>query len=103
MRWYLEEGGGVQTLEEFTAVDLKRYLASLQDCGLAENSVKHAQPVAKAFANWAAREGHPVDEALLRVRSPKVAEMELETFRQRSSRSCSARQGRAGRAWRSPW
>lgn len=62
MRWYLEEGGGVQTLEEFTAFELKRYLASLQDRGLAENSVKHAHTVAKAFANWAAREGHPVDE-----------------------------------------
>jgi hypothetical protein len=35
---------------------LKRYLASLQ------------------------ARGHPVDEALLRVRSPKVAEMELDTF-----------------------
>ena len=80
MRWYLEEGGGVQTLEEFTAFELKRYLASLQDRGLAENSVKHAHTVAKAFANWAAREGHPVDEALLRVRSPKVAQTEPETF-----------------------
>ena len=80
MRWYLEEGGGVQTLEEFTAFELKRYLASLQDRGLAENSVKHAHTVAKAFANWAAREGHPVDEALLRVRSPKVAQTEPETL-----------------------
>lgn len=80
MRWYLEEGGGVQTLEKFTAFELKRYLASLQDRGLAENSVKHAHTVAKAFANWAAREGHPVDEALLRVRSPKVAQTEPETF-----------------------
>jgi hypothetical protein len=25
MRWYLEQGGGVQTLEEFTAFELKRY------------------------------------------------------------------------------
>ena len=80
MRWYLEEGAGVQTLEGFTASELKRYLASLQDRGLAENSVKHAHTVAKAFANWAAREGHPVDQALLRVRAPKVAEAELKTF-----------------------
>jgi site-specific recombinase XerD len=80
MTWYLTEGGGVQTLEDFTAYELKRYLASLQERGLAENSVKHAHTVAKAFANWAAREGHPVEPALLRVRAPKVAETELETF-----------------------
>ncbi len=65
----MEEGGGVQTLKEFTASELKRYLASLQDRGLAENSVKHAHTAAKAFANWAAREGHSVDQALLRVRA----------------------------------
>lgn len=33
MRSYLEEGGGVQTLEDFTAFELKRYLASVQEGG----------------------------------------------------------------------
>jgi site-specific recombinase XerD len=80
MGWYLAEGGGVQTLEDFTAFELKRYLAFLQERGLAENSVKHAHTVAHAFASWAACEGHPVDPALLRVRAPKVAETERETF-----------------------
>ncbi|HAC44505.1 MAG TPA: hypothetical protein DCF65_00410 [Chloroflexi bacterium] len=43
-------------------------------------------PTAQTFSGYA-REGHPVDEALLRVRSPKVAETELETFSARRHRS----------------
>jgi hypothetical protein len=35
MSWYLAEGGGVQTLEDLTAFELKRYLAFLQERGLA--------------------------------------------------------------------
>jgi integrase/recombinase XerC len=34
----------------------------------------------KAFGNWACREGYPVEPAMLRVRAPKVAQKEMESF-----------------------
>jgi site-specific recombinase XerD len=79
LRWYLEHGQA-QSLGELTAFELKRYLAELQARGLAENTVHGAFESLKAFANWAARENYPVDAALLRVRAPKVAQKEMETY-----------------------
>jgi integrase len=79
MRWYLQHGEA-QSLGELTAFELKRYLAQLQFRGLAENTVHGAFETIKAFANWAARENYPVDPALLRVRAPKVAVKEMETY-----------------------
>jgi len=34
----------------------------------------------RSFANWADREGYPVDAALLKMRPPKVPQMEMETY-----------------------
>lgn len=79
VQWYLENGG-VETLEDLNGFELKRLLASLQARGLAENTVRGMHLTFKAFGNWAAREGYPADPALLRVRSPKVAQTEMESF-----------------------
>ena len=79
MRWYLEHGEA-QSLAELTAYELKRYLAELQSRGLAENTVHGAFETLKVFCNWAARENYPVDAGLLRVRAPKVAIKEMETY-----------------------
>jgi integrase len=75
MQWYLESGG-VATLEDLNGFELKRLLASLQADGLAENTVKGMHLTFKAFGN----ESYPADQALLRVRSPKVAQTEMESF-----------------------
>jgi len=34
----------------------------------------------KAFANWAAHEGYPIDPAVLPARAPKVPQQEMETY-----------------------
>ena len=70
----------VKLLSELTAFELKRYLGELRDRGLADNTIHGSYEVLKAVANWAQREGYPVDQALLRVRAPKVAVVEMETF-----------------------
>jgi integrase len=79
LRWYLDNGG-VSHLEDLTARELKGLLLALQERGLAENTIHGYFEVFKAFANWADREGMPVDPALLRVRAPKVAQKEMETY-----------------------
>jgi integrase/recombinase XerD len=79
MRWYLEHGEA-RTLGELTAFELKRYLAELQSRGLSDNTVHGAFETLRALSNWASREGYPVDPALLRVRAPKVAQKEMETY-----------------------
>ena len=71
---------GLGTLDELGAPALKGYLASLQERGLADNTVHGAFQTIKAFANWAAREEYPVDAALLRQRGPKVAQKEMEVY-----------------------
>jgi site-specific recombinase XerD len=76
---YLQERS-VQTLDQLTAAELKQYLAAIQARGLAENTVHGAFQTIKAFANWAVREGYRVDSALLRVRAPRVAVKEMETY-----------------------
>jgi site-specific recombinase XerD len=76
--WYLGTGQA-QSLQEFTAYELKRYLGELRDRDLADNTIHGFFEVLRAFASWADREGYPVDPALLRVRAPKVEQKEVET------------------------
>ena len=79
MEWFLKQTG-LETLDELGAPELKGYLASLQERGLADNTVHGTFETIKAFANWAAREEYPVDAALLRQRGPKVAQKEMEVY-----------------------
>src|SRR5262245_28822241 len=79
IRWYLQSGGA-ETLEGLNGFELKRYLAERQGQGLADNSVHGDFETIKAFCNWALREGYPVDPSILRVRAPKVAQKEPETY-----------------------
>ncbi|SRR5712692_101074 len=80
MAQYLEREGGPQTLDGLTASELKRLLASLQERNLSPNTVHGFFQVIRSFANWADREGYPVDGALLKMRPPKVPQMEMETY-----------------------
>ena len=73
--------GGAANLGELTAAELRRYICELQDRGLAENSVRGAFLTLKCMGNWAAREGYAVDPGFLRVKTPRVAELELVTYR----------------------
>ncbi len=79
LRWYLQHGEAI-TLDQLTGFELKRFLAEQQSRGLSENTVHGDFQTIKAFANWALREGYGVDPALLRVRAPKVARQEMETY-----------------------
>ncbi|HEY9288866.1 MAG TPA: tyrosine-type recombinase/integrase [Candidatus Dormibacteraeota bacterium] len=79
MRGYFQERQ-VRTLGQLTATELKGYLAAIQARGLAENTVRGSFQTIKALANWAVREGYRVDSALLRVRAPRVAVKEMETY-----------------------
>ncbi len=69
--WYLGKGG-LESLPELTAFELKRLLAELQGRGLSPSTVHGFFEVMKACADWAIREGYEVDPTLLRVRSPMV-------------------------------
>jgi site-specific recombinase XerD len=80
MTWYLEKEGGPRTLDRLTAFEVKRLLAGLQERGLSPNTVHGFFQVVRAFANWADREGYPVDPGLLKVRPPKVPQIEMETY-----------------------
>jgi site-specific recombinase XerD len=79
MAWYLKSGQA-ETLGELTAFELKRYLGELRDRGLADNTIHGFFETLRAFASWADREGYTVEAALLRVRAPKVAQQEVETY-----------------------
>jgi integrase len=79
MDWYLRNGGAL-SLEQLTAFEIKRYLAELQGRGLAPNTVHGCFQTLKAFANWAAREGYPVEQGVLNGRAPKVPQQEMETY-----------------------
>ena len=79
IRWYVRSDG-VETLEQLNGFELKRYLAERQAQGLADNSVHGDFETIKALCNWALREGYPVDPSVLRVRAPKVAQKEPETY-----------------------
>ncbi len=80
LRWYLEQEGGPQALDRLTSFELKRLLGSLQERGLSPNTIHGFFQVVRAFANWADREGYPVDRGLLKVRPPKVPQVEMETY-----------------------
>jgi site-specific recombinase XerD len=80
MEWYLNSGGGPSTLDGRTSAEVKRLLGSLIDRGLAPNTIHGFFEVVRAFANWALREGFPVDPAVTRMRPPKVPQTELETY-----------------------
>jgi site-specific recombinase XerD len=79
MAWYLKTGQA-GTLGQLTAHELKRYLGELRDRALADNTIHGFFEVLRAFASWADREGYPIDPALLRMRAPKVAQKEVETY-----------------------
>ena len=79
MAWYLKTGQA-ETLSQLTAYELKGYLGELRDRDLPDNTIHGFFEVLRAFASWADREGYPVDPALLRVRAPKVAQKEVETY-----------------------
>ena len=79
MDWYLSHGG-VETLDALTGFEIKRHVAELQARGLAPNTVHGSFEVLKALANWAFREGHPVDPSVLRARAPKLPQTEMETY-----------------------
>ena len=70
MDWYLSTGQA-QSLQEFTAYELKGYLGELRDRDLTDNTIHGFFEVLRAFASWADREGYPVDPALRQVRAPK--------------------------------
>lgn len=78
--WYLDHEGGPQTLEGLTSGEVKRLLGALQDRGLSPNTVHGFFQVIRGFANWAVREGYPVDQGLLKLRPPKVPQLEMETY-----------------------
>ena len=78
--YYLDREAGPHSLEELTSAELKRLLACLQERGLAPNTIHGFFEVIRAFANWALREGYPVDLALVRMRPPKVPQQEMETY-----------------------
>jgi site-specific recombinase XerD len=79
MEWY-GRYGQASTLAELTGFEFKRYLAQEQTRGISDNSLHGHFQVLKAFGNWACREGYPVDASFLRVRAPKVAQKEMESF-----------------------
>lgn len=80
MEWYLDHEGGPASLDGLTSAEVKRLLGSLIDRGLAPNTIHGFFEVVRAFANWALREGFPVDPAVIRMRPPKVPQTELETY-----------------------
>ena len=80
MEWYLEHEGGPATLDGLTSGEVKRLLGNLIDRNLAPNTIHGFFEVVRAFANWALREGFPVEPAMIRMRPPKVPETELEIY-----------------------
>lgn len=80
MDWYLQHEGGPTTLDSLNTIEVKRLLGVLVDRGLKPNTIHGFFEVVRAFANWAMREGFPVDSAVLKMRPPKVPMTELETY-----------------------
>ncbi len=78
--FYLRQPGAATQLPELTASELRRFLAECQDRQLSENTVRGFFQVIRAFANWGVREGYAVDSSVLRVRAPKVALKEMQTY-----------------------
>ena len=80
MEYYLGREGGPATHDSLTSGEIKRLLGNLVERNLAPNTIHGFFEVVRAFANWALREGFPVDPAAVRMRPPKVPETELETY-----------------------
>jgi integrase/recombinase XerD len=80
MDWYLSHEDGPTSLDGLTSAEVKRLLGVLIDRDLAPNTVHGFFEVVRAFANWALREGFPVDPAVIRMRPPTVPVTELETY-----------------------
>ncbi len=78
---YLARGGAV-SLDEFSAFEVKRYVVELQDRSLAPNTVHGCFQVLRSFANWSHAQGYPIDPALLRLRAPKLPQVEMESYTQ---------------------
>jgi site-specific recombinase XerD len=72
--------GRAKSLEDFTAFEVKHYVVELQDRGLAPNTIHGWFQVLRSFANWAKTQGYPIDAALLRLRAPKLPEVEMESY-----------------------
>jgi hypothetical protein len=72
--------GGAESLADFTAYEVKRYVVELQDRGLAPNTVHGCFQVLRGFANWASGQNYPIDPALLRLRAPKLPQVEMESY-----------------------
>ena len=80
MDWYLGHEGGPVTLDGLTSTEVKRLLGALMDRNLSANTVHGFFQVVRAFANWALREGYPVDPTVVKMRPPKVPITELEVY-----------------------
>ena len=71
---------GARTLSELTAESLREYVAGLQERELAENTIHGCFQVLKSLANWADREGYEVDPDVLRLRGPRLPDLEMEAY-----------------------
>jgi len=86
LAWYRQKldayfaRGGAESLEDFTAYEVKRYVVELQDRGLAPNTVHGCFQVLRGFANWASAQDYPIDPGLLRLRAPKLPQVEMESY-----------------------
>src|SRR5262249_31943915 len=99
MDWYLQHEGGPDALEGLTSAEVKRLLGALMDRQLSANTVHGFFQVLRSFANWALREGYPVDPAVVKMRPPKVPTTELETY---SAAQQEAMINAAGQGWPRP-
>ena len=71
--------GGPAALDGLTPGEVAVCSATLSTATRPQHHPRLLQ-VVRAFANWALREGFPVDPAVVRMRPPKVPETELETY-----------------------
>ena len=86
IRWYEQKmhgyarAGGVRTLELLTPYELKRYIAELQDRGLAPDTVRGRSRPSVPLAAWAKTQGYEVDPAISAVKPPTVPQKEMPTY-----------------------
>jgi site-specific recombinase XerD len=76
---YFARGGAV-SLEDFTAYEVKRYVVELQDRGLTPNTVHGCFQLLRGFANRASAQDYPIDPRLMRLRAPKLPQVEMESY-----------------------
>jgi site-specific recombinase XerD len=86
LHWYRQKldpyfaRGGAESLEDLTAYEVKPYVVELQDRGLAPNTVHGCFQVLRGFASWASAQDYPIDPALLRLRAPRLPQVEMESY-----------------------